>query len=128
MNLSKRVTGTVLLVVLTASAVLTGTTASAATGPKATYMLLADGSMHRNEPPPASGFYVLGKVSRGRFLPSGEVLGSGMLAFDGQAGWIELADGAFYADDSGRTPQAPYVRGRKGEDGAFRPDEQRVVY
>ena len=128
MELTKRVAGVALLIVMTVLCASTGTTASAAAGPKATYILLADGSVHRSEPPPASGFYVVGKIERRRFAPSGAVLGSGMLASDGQAGWMELRDGAFYADDSGRSPVAPYVRGRKGEDGVFRPDDQKVVY
>jgi hypothetical protein len=128
MNLSKHVAGIVLLVAIAGPAALPATTASAATGPKGTYMLLADGSVHKNEPLPTSGFYVLGKKQRYGFVPSGNVQGSGVLASDGQAGWLELTDGAFYADDSGRTPQAPYVRGRKGEDGVFRPDDQKVVY
>jgi hypothetical protein len=127
MDLSKRVAGIVLLVAMAGLAVLAGAPASAATD-KATYILLADGSVHKNEPLPTSGFFVVGKKLRSGFAPSGAVQGSGVLASDGQAGWMELTDGAFYADDSGRTPQAPYVRGRKGEDGVFRPDDQKVVY
>jgi hypothetical protein len=128
MKPTKRVAGVVLLVVVSALSAFAGATASAATGPKTTFLLLADGSVHRNEPPPASGFYVLGKITRGRFLPSGGVLGSGMLGSDGRAGWVELTDGAFYADDSGRTPLPPYVRGHRDEDGTFRPDDQKIVY
>jgi len=126
MNRSKIAVGVLLIVALAAGVAVTQ--ATAASEPKATYRLLADGSMHRNEPLPASGFYVIGKIERRRFAPSGAVQGSGLLASDGQPGWMELADGAFYADDSGRTPQAPYVRGRKGDDGTFRPEDQKVVY
>jgi hypothetical protein len=116
------------MLLVVAAGFFTATEAGAADGPKGTYMLLADGSVHKNEPLPTSGFFVIGKKQRSGFVPSGAVQGSGVLASDGQAGWLELTDGAFYADDSGRPPQAPYVRGRKGDDGVFRPDDQKVVY
>jgi len=127
MNVTMRVTGLVLLAVVAVSCASTGQ-APISRGPNVTYMLLSDGSLHRNEPPPATGFYVEGTIARGAFTPTGDVLGSGLVGGDGRPGWLELRDGAFYADDSGRAPVSPYIHGTMGADGVFRPTDHKVIH
>jgi hypothetical protein len=122
-----RVTGLLLLAVMAVACAATGSVQSSR-GPGATYMLLADGTVHRNEPPPANGFYVLGSVQGKVFTPTSAVLGSGVLGGDGHAGWLELGDGQFYGDESGRAPVAPYIHGTKGDDGVFRPTDDKVIH
>lgn len=58
-----------------------------------------------------SGFYVVGVLSQGLFVPKSDVLGEGDFASQGQAGWLELASGKFYSLQTGRAPQSPYING-----------------
>jgi hypothetical protein len=95
---------------------------------RVTFRLLSDGSLHRQEPPPRNAFYVVGYMEGDHFVAQGEVLGEGELAGDGHPGWMELADGLFYGDQTARTPTHPYVHGVRNAAGLFCPDSRVVVY
>jgi len=127
MNPTRRFAGAFLLAVMAAGCAATGSVPSSQ-GPSTTYMLLADGSVHRREPPPANGFYVLGSVQGKVFTPTSNVLGTGALGGTGHPGWMELRDGTFYGDETGRAPVPPYVHGTKGSDGVFRPADDKVIH
>ena len=96
-------------------------------GHATTYMLLADGSVHRDGNPPAIGFYVLGTQSGREFAPSSGVLGTGAIGDgDGEPGWLELRDGTFHTDHSGRSPVPPFIRGLKDGKGVFHPGDDKI--
>lgn len=93
---------------------------------KPAYLLLSDGSVHEGHAP--DGLYVEGRSDNGQFLPEGHVQGEGALADGGQPGWLELRDGSFHGDQTGRPPFPPYVKGYRGPDGSFRPSTRQVQY
>lgn len=91
------------------------------------YLLLSDGSVH--EGPPPAGLHVKGRSDNGQFLPSGaEIEGEGPLGETGSPGWLELRDGTFHGDQTGRPPFPPYVRGVRTPDGEFRPSSRSIQY
>lgn len=64
------------------------------------------------------GFYLEGRFENGGFVPQGGVLGEGpMGADDGVPGWLELANGQFCPDQTGRPPFSPFVKGRMTAEG-----------
>ncbi len=76
----------------------------------------------------APGAHVAGELRGDAFLPGGEIQGDGEFAGEGHPGWLELADLSFHGDETGRAPFAPYVQGRLGDDGVFRPASREVSY
>lgn len=90
------------------------------------YFLLKDGSVHEGAAP--DGLHVKGRLDNGQFIPEGDIAGEGPLADAGQPGWLELRDGSFHGDQTGRPPFPPYVRGYQTPDGDFRPSSRTVHY
>jgi peptidyl-dipeptidase Dcp len=93
------------------------------------WLALADGSVHRDlEATAPVGFHLAGRVLEGAFVPVGDVLGEGTLGTDGHPGWLELRDGSFHGDETGRAPIPPYVRGFRSAEGVFAPSTRSVTY
>lgn len=113
---------------LAACAGVTSTTRAAEGGEAAAYRLLADGSLRQGRPLPDAGFYVVGRLVNGQFVPEGPVQGVGRLAETGQAGWLELADGSCHPMQTGRPPRRPYVEGVCHDTGGLTPSSRAVVY
>ena len=75
------------------------------------------------------------RIADGRFVPTGGVEGDGALCSEyeretgqrGHPGWMELANGVFHGDETGRAPQSPYIHGCLDASGRFRPDSRDVV-
>jgi hypothetical protein len=103
-------------------------TPAGGTAPPAAYMLLADGSIHDWSGSAPAGFYVEGRRTGDGFAPAGNVKGSGTLGAEGHPGWLELSNGRFYGDETGRPPFKPYVKGYRSADGRFRPSSRDAVY
>lgn len=92
------------------------------------FRMLTDGAYHAGPVLPAWGFYVLGTVKNGEFVPMGEVLGRGEIGESGTFGWMELLDGSFHpAAPTAQAPEKPYVPGYLSPDGTFAPSSQKVV-
>ena len=90
------------------------------------HLVLADLALQPEAP--ASGFYIVGVMRGGHFVPEGEVQGEGEFGDEGHPGWLELRDLTFHGDETGRPPFPPYVRGYLGADDIFRPASRRVNY
>ncbi len=90
------------------------------------YLILTTRSIQPE--PPAAGFYIAGELRGGHFQPTGEIQGDGAFASAGHPGWLEIADLSFHGDETGRAPFPPYVQGRLGDDGVFRPASRAVSY
>lgn len=74
------------------------------------------------------GFYVKGKIERGRFKPKSGVLGIGNLANegDGRFGWLELNSKEFFPMESSRKADMPFLKGYMIEE-EFKPSEREVI-
>lgn len=92
------------------------------------FLSLADGRIVSTTDRPPAGVYVRGKIRDGRFSPEGDVEGEGPLGEAGQPGWMELLDGTFHGEQTGRPPFPPYVKGYMTPQGEFRPASRKVVY
>ncbi|MFH1177479.1 MAG: hypothetical protein V1750_08735 [Acidobacteriota bacterium] len=92
------------------------------------YLLLGDGSIHARRGDYPSDLHVRGRLVGEGFVAEGDVQGDGELGVDGHPGWMELRDGSFHGDETGRAPFRPYVHGHRAEDGVFCPDTLKVVY
>lgn len=75
---------------------------------------------------PPEGFYVRGKIERGRFRPKSGVLGVGDLARGGRYGWLELNSKDFFPMESDRKADMPFVKGYVN-DNNFIPSERDVI-
>jgi len=75
---------------------------------------------------PPEGFYVRGKIERGRFKPQSGVLGIGELANVGRYGWLELNSKEFFPMESDRKADMPFVKGYLIEE-EFKPSERDVI-
>ncbi len=102
--------------------------------PGTAFLRLLDGSLVLAPRRPGE-LHVAGRMEDGRFAPSGGVEGEGSLCSEyeaqtghpGHPGWMELANGVFHGDETGRAPQRPYVHGCLDPSGRFRPDSREVV-
>ena len=72
------------------------------------------------------GFYVRGKIERGRFRPKGGVLGIGNLATEGRYGWLEINTKEFFPMESDKKADMPFLKGYMVED-EFKPSEREVI-
>lgn len=75
---------------------------------------------------PPTGFYVRGKIERGRFKPKSMVLGIGDLATSGHYGWLELNSKEFFPMESDRKADMPFIKGYIVKD-EFKPSERDVI-
>jgi len=101
---------------------------SRAPSDRTAYRLLADGTLHTDSGKAPVGFFVSGRLDGNRFLPEGDIQGNGKLGTEGHPGWMELSDGSFHGDQTGRSPFPPYVKGFMGADGTFRPSSRSVFH
>lgn len=75
---------------------------------------------------PPEGFYVRGKIERGRFRPKSMVLGIGDLASDGRYGWLELNSKEFFSMESDQKADMPFIKGYLIKE-EFKPSEREVI-
>lgn len=75
---------------------------------------------------PPEGFYVRGKIERGRFKPKSMVLGIGDLAKGGHYGWLELNSKEFFPMESDRKADMPFIKGYLIKE-EFKPSEREVI-
>lgn len=92
----------------------------------ASWLVLATGQTAPARGDAPAGYYVLGQVTDGVFVPESDVLGSGPVNVAGHPGWMELASGHFFGAETARAPIAPYVRGAMTKDG-FVPSSPHIV-
>lgn len=103
-------------------------TATAAPSPPF-WMSVKDGKLHRGLDEAPLGLYAAGDVdptTPNRFIPSGDVEGSGPVGASGKKGWLDLATGQFI-DESAPKPPPPFVAGAMTPAG-FSPSSRAVHY
>ncbi|MCP5120805.1 MAG: hypothetical protein GY953_59185 [bacterium] len=105
-----------------------GCTAGPEPSPAADRAYLILGTRAIRPQPPVAGFYIAGEVGGGHFQPVGEIQGDGAFGSEGHPGWLELTDLTLHGAETGRAPLPPYVEGRLGDDGVFRPASRKVNY
>jgi hypothetical protein len=91
------------------------------------YYLFSDGKVHPDSEGAATGLHVRGILDGDRFTPVGDVDGEGDLGGAGAPGWLELSDGSFHGEQTGRPPFPPYVEGAMTDNG-FVPNTRTVNY
>ena len=92
------------------------------------YLAIAHGRIVPDSGQPPAGLFLRGTIRDGLFVPAGAIEGDGPFGEAGQPGWMELADGSFHGDQTGRPPFPPYVRGYLIKGGEFRPLSRKVTY
>lgn len=119
-----------LLVVLVAACPKAGTDPQAATATAAPspvwWMSLKDGKLHRGLDEAPIGLYAAGDMEGERFVPGGDIEGSGPLGAAGTEGWLDLATGKFIAKTE-PAPPPPYIEGAMTPSG-FSPKGRKVTY
>lgn len=101
------------------------TTATAAPSPS-WWMSVADGKLHRGLDEAPAGLYVGGEHDGARFVPGGDIEGSGAVGATGAPAVLELASGRVLAATEPR-PAPPLVEGAITP-GGFSPSSRKVTY
>ncbi len=106
------------------------TTATAAPSPP-WWMSIKDGKLHRGLDEAPIGLYAAGEQAgadggAGRFVPGGDIEGSGPIGDKGTPGFLDLATGTF-VNKSEPHPPPPYIEGAMTPSG-FSPASRHVVY
>lgn len=72
-------------------------------------------------------FYITGKIDNGLFIPTNKsVLGKGELAKNGRKGWIELNNQEFYAEESAKSAQSPFISVFLNDKGYYIPSRREI--